>query len=207
MRLLLELILVLSGLALTACSSGHHKPGATSDSAAPKKAYQATYRVPRGNLFAEERIYADGRGHYRMEVDSTEELLPGTIVTLLDMNTHQTTLWTEGRNAKKAYATGPSPFIDPLRMMVAPESYPKSNDMVSLGNKVIDGHRCHGWKNSSGSESWIDDDYGCVVYGKAGSAGESMKITSWSTSTPDAALFKPPPDYIKAPGAGTAQHR
>src|SRR5215471_5479116 len=187
----LAVFLVATGI-LTSCGAGHN-----SNPQGSSKAYQAVYQVPRGNLFSEERIWADGHGHFRMDVDGAGPLLP-KIVTVWDMSSNETTVWSEGENARKAYARGPSPPINVLKMMVAPDSYPRGNDIQLLGNKTIDGHKCHGWGNSSGTESWIDDEYGCIVQGTASSGSEPMKMTSFSTSAPDPSLFMPPSEYVSA---------
>jgi hypothetical protein len=195
----------------TTCLTGCATKQQSEEPKTSGRAYQATYKAPGGNLFVEERLLSDGHGRYRLDVKSGTSLLPQTIVNVLDTNTEQSTVWSEGANSEKAYGKHRCQTVDPVRMMAVPETYPKTADMQSLGARVINGHKCHGWKSTSfGSESWIDDDYACVVEGKAGAGSEPLTMVSWSTTPPDQSLFSPPADYIAIPtavdGSGPYRH-
>jgi hypothetical protein len=87
--------------------------------------------------------------------------------------------------------------MDPLVMRVHAEKLRERPENMkqaeALGSQVINGHHCHGWRES-GTEVWFDDDYGCEVLAKTG--GMTSTMTAFSPLPPDASVFQPPLGYV-----------
>ena len=158
------------------------------------KAYQATYSSPQNFLYHKSHFYSDGKGHVRMDIEGEGATPPA--VHVLDLNTNETTVWAPGTNQ---FARRPSQPTDPLVMQMAMSKLPTTNAQA-LGEKEINGHKCHGWKSQSfGNEVWFDDDYGCPVLATAGRV--SNTLVDFSTQAPDASMFQPPAGYAEIPTA------
>jgi hypothetical protein len=151
------------------------------------KAYQATYSCPGNFAYQTSHIYRDGAGHIRIDISGQGP----TVVNVLDQNTNETILWAEGVNK---YVRRRSLPTDPLVMRVRVENMAKGGE--DLGSKIINGHKCHGWR-AAGTEVWFDDDYGCEVLATVGNLTTTM--TQFSPQAPDPSVFQPPPGYIQVP--------
>jgi hypothetical protein len=153
------------------------------------KAYQATYSSPQNFLYHKSHFYSDGKGHVRMDIEG-EGVTPAT-VNILDLNTNETTAWAVGANE---FARRPSQPTDPLVMQMSMSKLPTTNAQA-LGEKTIDGHKCHGWKSETfGNEVWVDDDYGCPVL--ATSSNLTTTLVNFSAQAPDTSLFQPPAGHV-----------
>ncbi len=153
------------------------------------KAYQATYSSPQNFLYHKSHFYSDGKGHVRMDIEG-EGVTPAA-VHVLDLNTNETTVWSPGVNE---FARRPSRPTDPLVLQMSMSKLPTTNAQA-LGEKTIDGHKCHGWKSETlGTEVWFDDDYGCPVLAASGNV--TTTLVNFSGQAPDASLFQPPAGYV-----------
>lgn len=162
------------------------------------KAYQATYSSPQNFLYHTSHFYSDGKGHVRMDIEG-EGVTP-TAVNVLDLNTNETTVWAGGANE---FARRPSRPTDPLVMQMSMSKLPTTNAQA-LGEKTIDGHKCHGWKSETfGNEVWFDDDYGCPVLATSGNV--TTTLVNFSAQTPDPSLFQPPAGYVEVPRPQSVQ--
>jgi hypothetical protein len=192
--------------ACTGCS-GARAPEPNADLASKfrqGKPYQATYSVPKGQLYSEERIYWDGAGCIRMDVAGGGPLVP-QVVSVLDLNKNESTTWAEGTDVEKVYKRAPSSPGDPLMIMARPNIKAEPSD--SLGTKTIQGHNCHGWKGklNDGMQMWLDDDCGCMV--ELSQGNNVMALSSFSTQAPSSSMFQPPAGYTQAPEQPTLSRR
>ncbi len=70
-----------------------------------------------------------------------------------------------------------------------------------LGNKLLNGHRCHGWLKTHHDwkeEVWTSDDSGLVVHSEITNPlgkKEYVDLQSFSIASPSEDLFKVPTDY------------
>lgn len=170
---------------LFGCTTGRNEKPHLAERAGVSKAYQATYSCPGNFAYQTSRIYRDGAGHIRIDISGQGP----TVVNVLDQKTNETIAWAEGVTK---YVRRPSLPTDPLVMRVRAESMAKGGE--ALGNKNIDGHRCHGWR-AAGTEVWFDDDYGCEVVAKVG--GLTTTMTQFIPQAPDPSVFQPPSGYIR----------
>lgn len=154
------------------------------------KAYQATYSCPNNFAYHTEHFYSDGAGRVRMDI-SGEGVTP-TVIEVLDLNSNETTRWTESENKFfRQQSQSNDPLVIRCRM-----GRPENAD--SLGVRIINGHKCHGWKGGLiETEAWFDDDYGCLVLFSSGNI--TTTLTSFSDQAPDPSVFQPPQGYIQAP--------
>ena len=180
-------IILLSLVLLAGCADSKSNSAQDLQSHLEKnKAYQATYSAPTNFAYQTEHFYSDGNGRYRIDLSGQGP----TVVNVLDQNTGETIMWTE---ETKEYARRPSQPMDPLVMRVNLQKLDKSG-AEPLGEKTINGHKCHGWKQN-GTEVWLDEDFGCHVTATAG--GVTSTMTEFSDRAPDPSVFQPPPGYTQ----------
>lgn len=199
---MLKIVVLVVALAITlplsACSGGGGKSGGTTSYkhlykddtghlyAVFDRAYQATYKTKGGFAYDTEKIYRDGSGHVRSETSGAEP----TAIQVLDLTKNEFTIWSP--SGKPVYIRRKAMPTDPLVMRVNMENMPREEG--GIGEKVIDGHKCHGYRKG-GTEIWYDDDFNCPVKMTDGSA--EMKLTEFTDKAPDASMFEPPAGYTR----------
>ncbi len=155
-----------------------------------KKAYEASYDVQSAAGKNSLRMVTDGQGHTRNEITTPQ----GKMITIIDAPGKIMYSIVEAQHMimKMPYQETSTGVTD--------EQSAKAVNAKSLGNKVIDGHPCHGWqtiKNDSTTESWTGDDIGCVVISttKGPSSQSIMHLTKYSDAKPNPADFSVPSGY------------
>jgi len=197
--LVLGLILVASVCA--GCGGAQAPPDPTSKFRQGKP-YQVTLSLPSGqSLYNQEKIFWDGKGCIRMDLEGSNGLMPRT-VNVYDMNKNETIVWTEGTNSSTVYKRSPARQLDPLVILAKPNVQASPSD--ALGAKTIKGHNCHGWKGQLDPtmQMWLDDDSGCIVEMDQG--GKAMTLTSYTAQGPGFATFQPPGGYTQSSDANAS---
>lgn len=174
-------------LCLASCGSAADTvKDANTSSAGTEKAYQATYKAAGDFAYETQHVLRDGHGRVRLDISGAGP----TVVQVLDLNTDVLTAWAEGN---KTFIRRKGQPTDAIVMRVRFESLPKNEG--EIGEKIIDGHKCHGYRKD-GTEIWFDDEFGCPV--RATSGGITMKLVEFSNKAPDASVFEPPAGYTQA---------
>jgi hypothetical protein len=159
-----------------------------------KKAYVATWesKTPQGNSTS--KVYNDGKGHGRMEIDQSGR----KTITLIDWPGKKVTILIEqGKMAMQM------PLKEGDYSQAANSS--KKNKVKDLGTKMIDGRLVRGaLYNFDGtmSEQWVSDDLKVDVDSTTTTPkfGKSTRhLTSYQAVTPSADLFKVPAGYKMMP--------
>ena len=170
----------------------------------PMKPYDATYGRTSVNGTSSYRVCSDGKGCLRIENDS-----PGMgrkQVTIINFSKNE--MFFLLTKQKMAMCMNVQPGSTPASSL--DEKDIKTLGGKALGEKIIDGHPCHGWRytanNPSGNidvETWMGDDTGCRVQSESrGPQGlETEHLISFSATTPSREAYQIPEGYtVTRPG-------
>ncbi len=156
----------------------------------PTNTYDCTYTVTTPQTTSTLRMASDGQGHMRTESGSGAS----SVISLTDYpNMVQTSLIVQSKMAMKSKMTAASAYVSEAESM-------KKQNAKSLGQKVVDGHPCHGWAYTTAggkSEVWTADDIGCFVLSTTTApAGKYVtELKSYSKNAPGKDAFQIPAGY------------
>lgn len=195
MRLISALLLVLFAISFqTAANAYSIKP----------KPYDATYQMTMGEQTFNQRRVSDGNGRERSELQTPK----GLFININDRPNQVSYTIVPSRKTvlKRSLALNPD---KEKNFVVTSEEAAKKVGAQPLGEKVIDGHPCLGFKyNHRGntSEAWIGKDIGTLVLmkGQGPSGDVTMKLTSVKPFDGNAKWFSPPADckVVEMPSFG-----
>lgn len=136
----------------------------------------------------EERVYADGRGHMRIDKFTPQRSggASQSSTAIYDFTRGQKTSWSSNDKSH--------PTSEPLNILEVP--YFDKNKLQqlaasskSLANRNILGRVCQGYGGND-TEMWIDLETGCMM--EESFFGNNTKVKSFSSLSPDASLFQIP---------------
>jgi len=179
------LLALACSLALAPCASF-----AEQEAAYPKQVFDASYKSSTPEGKGTVRYSSDGKGHFRQE----ETVQGKKVVSIVDYNDHRVTTLMEVNHMAIT-----QPF-KPVAPKMSDADFVKNPDYKSAGNKVIDGHPCHGYKSEKDgviTEVWIGDDIKHLVKSEVHTDKglTSLTMVSFSSAEPPADLFTVPPGY------------
>lgn len=171
---------------LSACTSQQLPSETKTDNIrAAIKPYRLTYLVPSGNVMTEQHQYFDGVGRLRIETGGKGSI--PKMVTVYDCNRKEVLSWTDGSGRYTRRTMTEQDFTTAQRPVTTSGAQP-------VGTKEIDGHKCHGWRTVTANglvcETWIDDEFGCMIESTTG--GATIELSEFSTEPPAALLFEVP---------------
>jgi hypothetical protein len=158
------------------------------------KAFDALYErdTPLGQ--SKYRMICDGKGHAR--IDSTLPDSKTQTTTIIDYNKKKSILLVVDQ--KTAWITDIAGGAQSGPMT---DEKAKKLGAKSLGERVIHGHKCHGYawvQKGSQCQTWTGDDTGCLVASVTNTAGhgkDSMRLLKYTAGAPPADTFEIPPGY------------
>lgn len=183
-------VIILIALFLHSCASqSSPKPGSQAIVGNSSKGYQITYLIPMGNVSMKQQQYNDGEGHLRVELLGANSQM----ISIYDLPAKQVISWREDGN--KEYSK--RPLRDEEQALFDPKASPSMAKAEPIGEKEVDGRKCHGWRYVSPqglvTESWIDDQFNCLI--KSTTGGTTIELDSFAATQPDPSLFQPPAGY------------
>lgn len=160
----------------------------------PTQVYDATYQMNNSRGVSKLRMASDGKGHFFTEssaggqqIRSIVDYLAGTTTTLIEQN----------KMAMKMK-------LPPDAAYTADQETIKKNQGQSIGQKVVDGHPCHGYeytKQGIKRQVWIGDDCKIMVQSTSDTPQGKVSMDLQTISK------NPPADSFKIPAGYTVTER